>query len=82
MKIFYQITEETIRMDIEEALNNCIEDGFFSIPSEHEKEEFINDCIYLFTFYMELNDRNPVAWIPDYKGIVMDIARDNDYLTD
>ena len=82
MKVIMQITDDSIRYNIEDSITDLEYDGILEFPSEHEKEQFILDCMKEVIENYETNDYYDSVYVPHYDDIVYDNAKWDGYLTE
>ena len=82
MKVIMQITDDSIRYNIEDSIADLMSDGILEFPSEQEKEQFILDCMNEVIEDYETSDYYDSVYVPNYDDIVYDNAKWNGYLTE
>ena len=70
----FAITSETIRDEIQRAVEIQEQNGFIRIPCEELRDEFISDCIGIAELDAERRYHADDFPIPDYEIIVLDNA--------
>ena len=73
----YSITDEDIRIDIENTVREQEEDSQVSFPDEAARAEFIDDCVESTIYSFEIYEH----YCPDYDSIVLDTAGIYGYLS-
>ena len=73
------ITETDIRTQIEEAIAELEEDDQIHIPDDNARTEFVEDCVACTIDKYEFYGRDPIAYQPNYKEIILDFARSYEY---
>lgn len=82
MKVIMQVTDDSIRYNIEDSITDLEYDGILEFPSEQEKEQFILDCMSEVIENYETSDYYDSVYVPNYNDIVYDSAKWNGYLTE
>ena len=78
MKIIYQVTDEDILTNIEDALQEIEDDNPVMYPDESTRKEVIEVCL---EYICDAYDRNAYyndGYIPGYYSIVYDTLMDYD----
>ena len=82
MKIVMQITDEIIRSNVEDALKECEEEQWVSVPADF-RSEFIEECVSeIIRNYENADYYEDRLYNPDYEEIVLDMAHWYDYEID
>ena len=82
MKIIMQVTDESIRYEIEDVITEFTDDKILDFPSEQEKEQFIVDCMNEVIQSYETSEYYDCVYVPHYNEIVYDNAKFDGYLTE
>ena len=82
MRILVKITDEDIRYNVENAIKECTENDWISVPEASAMEEFIQDCVQQVVDNYETSEYYPRPYVPDYTDIVMDNAKWDGYMTE
>ena len=74
MRILFQLTDETVRIQIETATEDLEKEGQIKFPDDNAREEFIDDCTECIRDNIENMICCDLFTEPDYYDIVLDTA--------
>lgn len=80
-KIIVQITDETVKNNVEDTIKECTEEGWIDIPQD-EMPEFVQECVETIIDSYELHERDIQEFHVDYQDVVLEIAQMYGYLLD
>jgi len=72
-KIIVQITDETVKNNVEDTIKECTEEGWIDIPQD-EMAEFVQECVDEIVEACEFHERDRQHYDIDYEDIVLDLA--------
>lgn len=82
MKIISQVTDESIRWNVLDAIEELEEDEVIQFPDDDARNDFINECVERIIDNYETYDHDPCGYTPNYEDEVCDLAVWDGYAKD
>ena len=82
MKILYCVTDETVRLNVSDAVSACLEDNQIAFPDDSAREAFETDLFETICDRVETESYYGSPSDIDYEEEVLDMAKLYNYLTE